>query len=115
MGDYMFMLESHLSAEQFRVVGQMRQLAGDAGINLFLTGGAMRDMLGGFPVRDLDFTIEGNAIKLAKVAEKKFGATIVQSHVTKVDLSTSPFTVGSGQDNWMSERFMARPIRSTGC
>ncbi|MEQ1947088.1 MAG: hypothetical protein ABL995_07855, partial [Bryobacteraceae bacterium] len=79
MGDYMFMLESHLGAEQFRVVGQMRQLAGEAGINLFLTGGAMRDILGGFPVRDLDFTIEGNALKLAKVAEKKFGAKVVST------------------------------------
>ena len=79
MGDYMFMLESHLSAEQFRVVGQMRQLAGDAGIGLFLTGGALRDMLGGFPVRDLDFTVEGNPLKLAKVAEKKFDATVVST------------------------------------
>ena len=77
MGDYMFMLESHLSAEQFRVIGLMRQLAGESGINLFLTGGAMRDMLGGFPVRDLDFTIEGNPQKFAKIAEKKFGAKIV--------------------------------------
>ena len=36
-------------------------------LNLFLAGGAMRDMLGGFPIRDLDFTVEGNALKLAKV------------------------------------------------
>jgi len=77
MSDYMFMLESHLSADQFRVVGKMKDLAGDAGVNVYLTGGAIRDMLGGFPVRDLDFTIEGNALKLAKVAEKKFDAKIV--------------------------------------
>ncbi len=36
----------------------MQELAADDGVNLFLTGGAMRDMLGGFPVRDLDFTVE---------------------------------------------------------
>lgn len=77
MSDYMFMLESHLSADQFRVVGQMRQLAEDAGVSVFLTGGAMRDMLGGFPVRDLDFTVEGSAAKLAKIAEKKFDAVTV--------------------------------------
>ena len=71
MGDYMFMLESHLSAGQYRVVGQMRELAGEAGLQVFLTGGAMRDTLGGFPVRDLDFTVEGNFLKLAKLAEKK--------------------------------------------
>ena len=67
MGDYMFMLESHLSAGQYRVVGQMRELASEAGLQVFLTGGAMRDTLGGFPVRDLDFTVEGNALKLAKL------------------------------------------------
>ena len=88
MGDYMFMLESHLSADQFRVVGQMRDLAGEAGVNVFLTGGAMRDMIGGFSVRDLDFTVEGNALKLAKVAEKKLNAKIVSTddHKKSVEL-----------------------------
>ena len=47
MGDYMFLLESHLSADQYRVVGQMRELAGEAAVPVFLTGGAMRDTLGG--------------------------------------------------------------------
>lgn len=70
MGDYMFMLESRLSADQFRALGQVQTLAGDAGMGVYLTGGAMRDMLGGFPVRDLDFTVEGNALKLAKALEK---------------------------------------------
>src|SRR5580704_2865786 len=79
MSDYMFKLESHLSTDQFLVVGQMQAVAAAAGVNLFLTGGAMRDMLGGFPVRDLDFTVEGSALKLAKVAEQKHGATIVST------------------------------------
>ena len=72
MSDYMFMLESHLSADQFRVVGEIQGLAAAAGVSLFLTGGAMRDMLGGFPVRDLDFTVEGSALKLARSAEQKY-------------------------------------------
>ena len=82
MGDYMFMLESHLSADQFRAVGEIRDLAGESGLSVFLTGGAMRDMLGGFPVRDLDFTVEGSALKLAKAAEKKLGAKIVSTNET---------------------------------
>jgi tRNA nucleotidyltransferase (CCA-adding enzyme) len=88
MGDYMFMLESHLSAGQYRVVGHMRELAGEAGLPVFLTGGAMRDTLGGFPVRDLDFTVEGSALKLAKLAEKQFGAKIVSTddHYKSADL-----------------------------
>ncbi|HVP00153.1 MAG TPA: hypothetical protein VMT15_18910 [Bryobacteraceae bacterium] len=79
MSDYMFKLESHLSTDQFRVVGQMQEVAAAAGVNLFLTGGAMRDMLGGFPVRDLDFTVEGNALKLSRDLVKKFGAKVVST------------------------------------
>src|SRR5580658_7991947 len=77
MSDYIFMLESHLSTEQFRVVGEMQAIAAQAGVNLFLTGGAMRDMLGGFPVRDLDFTVEGSASKLANAATRKPGVRII--------------------------------------
>ena len=76
MGDYMFMLENRLGAEQFRVLGQVQKLATDAGYGVYLTGSAMRDMLGGFPVRELHFTVEGNALKLAKALEKA-GASIV--------------------------------------
>jgi tRNA nucleotidyltransferase/poly(A) polymerase len=76
MSDYMFMLESHLSADQFRVLGEVRDLASAAGLSLFLTGGAMRDMLAGFPVRDLDFTVEGPALKFARTVEQKQGAKL---------------------------------------
>ena len=76
MSDYMFMLESHLSPDQNRVLNEVQAAAAEANISVFLTGGAMRDMLGGFAVRDLDFTVEGNALKLARVLAKKTGAQI---------------------------------------
>lgn len=66
MSDYMFMLESHLTSEQAKALATVREVAEGAGVNLFLTGGAMRDMMGGFRIRDLDFTVEGPAVKLAK-------------------------------------------------
>lgn len=77
MSDYMFMLESHLSADQNRVLEQVQAAAGDAGVNLFLTGGGMRDMLGGFQIRDLDFSLEGNALKVARTLEENPGVRIV--------------------------------------
>jgi tRNA nucleotidyltransferase/poly(A) polymerase len=77
MSDYIFMLESHLTGEQYRVVGQVRDAAYDTGLSLYLTGGAMRDILGGFPVRDLDFTVEGNPAKLVKALVKSTGAEIL--------------------------------------
>ncbi len=77
MSDYMFKLESHLSAVQNRVVLDVQDAAARADVNLFLSGGAVRDMLGGFPIRDLDFTIEGNAVKLAKAVAERTHAKIV--------------------------------------
>jgi tRNA nucleotidyltransferase (CCA-adding enzyme) len=76
MSDYLFMLDSHLSADQNRVLEQVQAAAGAAGVNLFLTGGGMRDMMGGFRIRDLDFSVEGNALKVAKKLEEE-GARIV--------------------------------------
>ncbi len=71
MSDYMFMLDSHLSGEQSRALAQVREAAEQANLNLFLTGGAMRDMMGGFAIRDLDFTAEGAGVKFAKARRPK--------------------------------------------
>jgi len=77
MSDYVYMLESHLSPEQNRVVAEVMTAAGEVNANLFLTGGAMRDMLAGFRIRDLDFVVEGNALKLAKTVCDRADASIV--------------------------------------
>ncbi|HWB82743.1 MAG TPA: hypothetical protein VG675_01300 [Bryobacteraceae bacterium] len=74
MSDYIFMLESHLSSDQNRVVEEVQAAAGQANVNLFLTGGAMRDMLAGFRIRDLDFVIEGSALKVARAICDRSGA-----------------------------------------
>jgi tRNA nucleotidyltransferase (CCA-adding enzyme) len=79
MSDYMFMLESHLGTDQNRVVNEVQAAAAEANASLFLTGGAMRDMLGGLPIRDLDFTTESVAApKIAKALAKKTGARIAE-------------------------------------
>ena len=77
MSDYFFMLENHLSTDQNRVVAEVQSAASQANFSLFLAGGAMRDMLGGFQIRDLDFIVEGNAPKLAKILTAKAGARVV--------------------------------------
>jgi tRNA nucleotidyltransferase (CCA-adding enzyme) len=83
MSDYMFMLESHLNAAQNRVLAEVQACAAESNLSLFLTGGAMRDMLGGFPVRDLDFAVEGHALKLAKAVAQKSGAEILSIDETR--------------------------------
>jgi len=79
MSDYIFMLESHLSTEQSAAVEQVQRAAGEANLNVFLTGGAMRDMLAGFRIRDLDFVVEGNALKVAKTVAESGSARMVAS------------------------------------
>lgn len=71
MSDYMFMLESHLNAAQMLALRKVQEAADEANLPLYLTGAALRDMLGGFPIQDLDFTVEGNAISLGKAIAKK--------------------------------------------
>jgi len=76
MPDYMYMLESRLSAEQRAAMMRVQELAGEAGANVYLTGGAVRDLISGMPIRDLDFTVEGNPSRLAAELEKG-GARII--------------------------------------
>jgi tRNA nucleotidyltransferase (CCA-adding enzyme) len=73
MPDYIYLLENRLSPAQQNALRQVRDAARDAGITLFLTGGAVRDLTSGFPVRDLDFSVQGNALKLRKSLEKAGG------------------------------------------
>jgi tRNA nucleotidyltransferase (CCA-adding enzyme) len=77
MPDYMFMLESRLSAEQRAAMMRVQELAGDASANVYLTGGAVRDLISGMPIRDMDFTVEGNPSRLAVELEKG-GAKIIE-------------------------------------
>ena len=62
----MFMLESHLNVAQLKAVAEMQAAAAEAKLSLYLTGGTVRDMIGGFPVRELEFTVEGPAVQFAR-------------------------------------------------
>ena len=75
MADYIYTLESRLTPDQMRGVTLVQDLARAAGLNVYLTGGAVRDILTGFPIRDLDFTLQGNPLKLQKELERA-GAVI---------------------------------------
>jgi tRNA nucleotidyltransferase/poly(A) polymerase len=75
MADYIYTLETRLSPDQQKAVTLVLDAAKAAGMNLYLTGGAIRDIITGFPIRDLDFTVQGNALKLQKELERA-GAVI---------------------------------------
>jgi hypothetical protein len=88
MADYIYTLESRLTPDQMRGVTLIQDLSRTAGLNVYLTGGAVRDILTGFPIRDLDFTLQGNPLKLQKELEKA-GAVIhgVDDHTNTLYLN----------------------------
>jgi tRNA nucleotidyltransferase/poly(A) polymerase len=73
MADYIYLLENRLSRAQQSALLAVRQVASAKGLTVFLVGGAVRDMTSGSPVRDLDVTVQGNALKLKKDIEKAGG------------------------------------------
>jgi tRNA nucleotidyltransferase (CCA-adding enzyme) len=70
MADYIYTMELRLSPDQFKGASLVQDVARAAGMNLYLTGGAIRDIISGFTIRDLDFTVQGNPLKLQKDLEK---------------------------------------------
>jgi tRNA nucleotidyltransferase (CCA-adding enzyme) len=76
MPDYIYLLENRLSPGQQNALKVIRESARDAQMNVFLTGGAVRDLTSGSPVRDLDVSVQGNALKLKKTLEKAGGVLV---------------------------------------
>src|ERR1700739_535698 len=76
MADYIYTMELRLTPDQMKGVGLVQDVVRAAGMNLYLTGGAIRDIISGFTIRDLDFTVQGNPLKLQKDFEKA-GAQVV--------------------------------------
>ena len=72
MSDYNFLMESKLSPEQYSVLSLISRAAFEQGLNLYLVGGAVRDLTYGQQVvRDLDFALEGDPLKILRRLESR--------------------------------------------
>src|SRR5271167_2977223 len=93
MPDYIYLLENRLSADQQNALRQMREAARDAGMILFLTGDAVRDLTSGHAVRDLEVAVHGNALKLKKAITKLGGVVWGESEALRSLYLCFPGTV----------------------
>lgn len=83
MPDYIYLLENRLSLDQQSALKAVREAAREAHMTVFLTGGAVRDLTSGSPVRDLDFSVHGNALKLKKTIEKSGGVLVGEEELSR--------------------------------
>ncbi len=105
MADYIYTLETRLSPDQQKAVTLVLDAAKAAGMNLYLTGGAIRDIITGFPIRDLDFTVQGNALKLQKDLERAGAVVGDADDETRALLLTLPGGVRAEIEMARSERY----------
>ena len=71
MADYIYLLQTRLTGAQQQALTKVRDAARAHGMTVFLVGGAVRDLTSGSPIRDLDVTVQGNALKLRKRSEER--------------------------------------------
>ncbi|MBI2166559.1 MAG: CCA tRNA nucleotidyltransferase [Chloroflexi bacterium] len=69
-------LEESLARPLFDLITQASRVAAAQGIPLYLVGGAVRDLLMGQPLLDLDLVVEGEAPLLAPALAKEMGGTV---------------------------------------
>lgn len=105
MADYLYMMETRLSPEQQRGAKLAVDIARAHEMNIYLTGGAMRDMVSGFAIRDLDFTTEGNPLKLERDLEKNGVAIQGKDEELRSLLLQFPGNVRAELSMARSERF----------
>lgn len=85
MPDYIQLLETKLSPNQKQALNALTDVARERSITVFLTGGAVRDIVSGASVRDLDITVQGNPFKFKKELEKA-GFAISGEHAPSLTL-----------------------------
>ncbi len=79
MPEYTYLLETRLNPAQRNALAQVRDAAREAGMTVFLAGGAVRDLTTGSSVRDLDFAVQGNALQLREALQAR-GAALSGQH-----------------------------------
>jgi tRNA nucleotidyltransferase/poly(A) polymerase len=90
MADYIYLLQTRLTAAQQTALHHVRDAARARSMTVFLVGGAVRDLSTGASIRDLDVAVQGNALKLAKDLQKAGGTLVGEDEAAQTIYFTFP-------------------------
>ena len=105
MPDFIYLMETRLTPDQQRALTLVTEVARAHEMNVFLTGGAVRDIISGFIIRDLDFSVQGNALKLQKEFEKAGAVVEGTDENTRSLMLLLPGNVRAEVTSTRSERY----------
>ncbi len=105
MADFIYLMETRLTPDQQKALALVTEVARSHEMNVYLTGGAVRDIISGFIIRDLDFSVQGNALKLQKDFEKAGAVTEGTDEHTRSILLLLPGNVRAEVTSTRSERY----------
>lgn len=105
MADFIYLMETRLSPDQQKALTLVTDVARTHEMNVFLTGGAVRDIISGFIIRDLDFSVQGNALKLQKDFEKAGAVVEAIDEATRTIMLLLPGNVRAEVTGTRSERY----------
>lgn len=105
MPDFIYLMETRLTPDQQRALTLVTDVARAHEMNVFLAGGAVRDIISGFIIRDLDFAVQGNALKLQKDFEKAGAVVEGSDENTRSLMLLLPGNVRAEVTSTRSERY----------
>src|SRR5262249_6636109 len=105
MADFIYLMETRLTPDQQRALALVTEVARAHDMNSFLTGGAVRDIISGFIIRDLDFSVQGNVLKLQKDFEKAGAVVEATDDTTRTLMLLLPGNVRAEVTSTRSERY----------
>jgi len=105
MADFIYLMETRLSPDQQRALTLVTDVARAHEMNVYLTGGAVRDIISGFIIRDLDFSVQGNALKLQKDFERVGAVTEAVDEGARTVMLLLPGNVRAEVTSTRSERY----------
>jgi len=110
---------SYFKADLKAIFERCSKIASKNKVKIYLIGGLVRDLMLGRENYDIDITVEGDAIKFAKILEKEIGAKILSLHkpfgTAKVEINGIKVDFASTRSELYPKKGHLPKVNEIGC